>query len=56
MNSGRAEFYLIVGYMALVLLIAFIAVYIFYRQYKREMTDKAAAKKRKAEEQTAPKK
>lgn len=44
MNSGTAEFYLIVGYMTLVLIIAFTAVYIFIRQYKREMKKKNEAK------------
>lgn len=47
MNSGTAELYLIVGYMTLILLIAFTAVYIFFRQYKREMKSKTEAKKRK---------
>jgi flagellar biosynthesis/type III secretory pathway M-ring protein FliF/YscJ len=51
MNSGTAELYLIVGYMTLILLIAFTAVYIFFRQYKREMKSKNEAKKKKAQEQ-----
>jgi|GEM_PF-5763526 len=55
MNSGTAELYLIVGYMTLILLIAFTAVYIFFRQYKREMKSKTEAKKKKAEEQTSEK-
>ena len=55
MNSGTAEFYLIVGYMGLVLIIAFVAVYFFFRQYKREMKAKNEAKKKKAGQQAAEK-
>ena len=44
-----AELYLIVGYMALIVLIATVAIYIFIRQYKREMRAKEAAKKKKLE-------
>jgi hypothetical protein len=55
MNSGTAEFYLIAGYMALTLLIGIVAVYFFFRQYKREMTAKAEAKKKKAEESASEK-
>lgn len=55
MNSGTAELYLIVGYMTLVLIIAFTAVYFFFRQYKREMKSKNEAKQKKAEKQTQEK-
>ena len=53
MNSSSAEIYLIVVYMTIVLIFAFTAVYIFIRQYKREMSAKAEAKKKKAEESAA---
>ncbi len=55
MNSGTAELYLIVGYMTIVLIIAFTAVYIFFRQYNREMKSKNEAKKKKAEESASEK-
>jgi heme/copper-type cytochrome/quinol oxidase subunit 2 len=53
MNTGTAELYLIVVYMTLILIIASVAVYIFIRQYKREMQSKNEAKQKKAEGQTS---
>ena len=55
MNSGTAELYLIVGYMTLVLIIAFTAVYFFFRQFNREMKAKNEAKKKKAENEASEK-
>jgi hypothetical protein len=46
--SAEAEVYFIAAMMVLILVIGFVAVYFFMRQYRKEMRGKAGAAKRKA--------
>ena len=46
-GSETAEIYFIAAMMVLILIISFASVYFFFRQYKKEMANKAAEKQAK---------
>jgi uncharacterized protein (UPF0333 family) len=46
-GSATAEIVFIAAMMVLILILSFVAVYFFMRQYKKEMAAKAIAKKAK---------
>jgi cbb3-type cytochrome oxidase subunit 3 len=52
--SAEAEVYFIAAMMVLILVISFVAVYFFVRQYRKEMRGRAEAAKRKAARKDAP--
>lgn len=43
-ERAAAEVYFIAAMMVLILVVSFAAVYFFFRQYRKEMRDKAARK------------
>lgn len=47
-GAADAEIYFIAAMMVLILVISFVAVFFFVRQYKREMGEKAERLKQKA--------
>jgi cbb3-type cytochrome oxidase subunit 3 len=48
-GSGTAEIYFIAAMMILILIISFASVFFFFRQYKKEMANKAKEKQVKSE-------
>lgn len=52
-GAADAEIYFIAAMMVLILLISFVAVFLFVRQYKKEMKEKAERMTRKAAEKEA---
>lgn len=48
-GAADAELYFIAAMMVLILVISFVAVFFFVRQYKKEMAEKAERLKQKAE-------
>lgn len=52
-GAADAEIYFIAAMMVLILVISFVAVFLFVRQYKKEMKEKAERMKRKATEKEA---
>ncbi len=50
MPSAQAEIYFIAAMMFLILVICTVAVYVFFRQYRKEMRERAENAKRKADE------
>ena len=40
-NEGNSEFYFIAAMMVLIVILCVVAVYIFFRTYKKEMREKA---------------
>ncbi len=49
-GAERAEIYFIAAMMILILIISFVSVYFFVRQYKKEMRDKEVRRSSKAAE------
>ena len=49
-GAERAEIYFIVAMMVLILIISFVAVYFFVKQYRKEMHDREVRKTKKIEE------
>ena len=49
-GAGRAEIYFIAAMMVLILIVSFTAVYLFAKQYKKEMRAKKARAEQKADE------
>ncbi len=49
-GAERAEIYFIAAMMILILVISFVSVFFFVRQYKKEMRDKEARRSAKAAE------
>jgi uncharacterized membrane protein len=47
-GSERAQVYFIAAMMVLILILSFAAVYIFVRQYKKEMREKATRAEQKS--------
>lgn len=52
-GAGRAEIYFITAMMILILIICAVAVYFFFKTYKKEMREREAEKLRKAEQRAA---
>ena len=48
-GAADAELYFIAAMMVLILVISFVAVFFFVRQYKKEMAEKAERLKQKAD-------
>ena len=48
-NEGNSEFYFIAAMMVLIVILCVVAVYVFFRTYKKEMREKA---ERLAQKQT----
>ena len=48
-NVGLAEIYFIAGMMVLILIISFVAVYFFFKTYKKEMREKELRLKQREE-------
>jgi Tfp pilus assembly protein PilO len=48
-NIGLAEIYFVAGMMVLILIISFVAVYFFFKTYKKEMREKGLRLKKKEE-------
>jgi cbb3-type cytochrome oxidase subunit 3 len=48
-NIGLAEIYFIAGMMVLILIISFVAIYFFFKTYKKEMREKELRLKQKEE-------
>ncbi len=46
-NAGLAEIYFIAGMMVLILIISVVAIYFFFKTYKKEMREKELRKKNK---------
>ncbi|HVF29438.1 MAG TPA: hypothetical protein VNA22_00640 [Pyrinomonadaceae bacterium] len=49
-GSDRAEVYFIAAMMVLILVISFVAVYFFVKQYKKEMREREINRTKKLEE------
>ena len=53
MPSAEAEVYFIAAMMVLILVISGVSVYFFFKQYKKEMREKAERASKKAAEKAA---